>query len=93
MLRELTALSLFFSALALGSGAAVAEDLFTDTFLPKFKEACVGSAKVEVAGKVSDDKVAAYCNCAATRMSQNFSDAEKQRSPSAAVIRVSGSAG
>jgi hypothetical protein len=64
------------AALAQGRGA-VAADLFADTFIPKFKEACVGSAKYESEGKIADDKVTAYCNCAAKRMSDGFTDGDK----------------
>ena len=65
------------ATLALGAAAvaAGAPDAFTDTFVPKFMESCVGSAKQQSAG-IPDDKVNAYCNCAAKRMSA-FSDADK----------------
>jgi len=72
----------FCAALALGTGAAAADQpdarLFADTFIPKFKEACVGSAKQESEGKIPDDKVTAYCDCAAKRMSDGFSDGDKE---------------
>jgi len=83
MASNTVATLVFFAALALGTGAAAAGDqpdakLFADTFIPKFKEACVGSAKQESEGKITDDKVTAYCDCAAERMSQGFSDSDKE---------------
>ena len=75
-------LALLCAALALGTGAAAADQpdakLFADTFIPKFKEACVSSAKQQSEGKIADNKVTAYCNCAAQRMSDGFSDADKE---------------
>lgn len=78
MARNTVATLVFLgAALALGPGAAAA-DLFADTFIPKFREACVGSAKQESEGKIADDKVTAYCNCAAKRMSDGFTDSDKE---------------
>lgn len=78
MLRHRLASGLFFGAtLALSPAALAADqsDVFAESFVPKFKESCVGSAKQQSAG-IPSEKIDAYCNCAAKRMSA-FSDADK----------------
>jgi hypothetical protein len=80
-MRRLTlALFLLGTAIALPAGAADQSEvarIFRDNFIPKFNESCIGSAKQDSEGRFSDAKIAAYCSCAAKRMSA-LDDAEKQ---------------